>query len=228
MHDPIQHALETQTFQVECQVVSATVGEASLVKPHPQVAENERDRNEQQAQARIASTGINPRLPHLAIACFDAESFAILLANLDRRTLHSPSGEQQFLSNTFFVFAVLVRAIVDAHRHRHLPTSVSHRVRIPTGRLLLDPAQPGRFATFLGRPTAKHHRHQEWQFFLLQKLDHRHVEERSIEKNYLDFQAYFPNSRQQAIEDRDRRFVSAHPGEGQRVTLAVLTMQADA
>ncbi len=45
MHDPIQHAFETQAFQVVCQTVALAGGQVSLLEPHPQVAKDQGNRN---------------------------------------------------------------------------------------------------------------------------------------------------------------------------------------
>ena len=72
MYDPVQHAFEAEAFEVERGVVSVAVGQEHVVEPDPQVAEHQRHRDEQQPQPGLARAGINPCLPQLAKARFDA------------------------------------------------------------------------------------------------------------------------------------------------------------
>ena len=109
MDDPIQHLFEPQSVQVQGEIVVGAVGQLRGVDPHPQVAQDQGDGDEQQPQSWIARAGIDSRVSQLAIARFDSEPLAIHFTNLGRRTLHAPSGEQQF-----FVFCVCCLCGFDA------------------------------------------------------------------------------------------------------------------
>ena len=55
MNDPVEHALESQAFEVELRSVGRPLGEACLMNPYPQVAENQRHRYEEQSQSSVFS-----------------------------------------------------------------------------------------------------------------------------------------------------------------------------
>src|SRR5207244_549987 len=105
--------------------------------------------HERQSQARIARASVKAGLAHLTIAGFDAEAATIVLADFGRRTMHTPSGEQQFLFDLLAVFAVSMPAVSHAHRNGDLLFAALHGVRVPTGALPLDPAQSRRRAALL-------------------------------------------------------------------------------
>src|SRR3972149_1071107 len=111
MNDPVQHAFEAESFEMERAVVSVAFGQEHVVDPDPQVAEYQRQRDKQQPQAGLARASENPRLPQLTKAGFDAEPLAVTLANLGRSPADAPGGEQQLLLPLFAILAVLVRAI---------------------------------------------------------------------------------------------------------------------
>lgn len=148
--DPFEHAFESQSFQAERHGVAAAVGQARSMNPDPHIAQQQRDGHEHQPQMRCAGTGIDTRLPQLPVAGFDTESLAIAFADVDRTAVDAPGGEQQLLGDLLAVFAVFVTPIADAHCHRDLLVAILHDVRIPAGRLPLDPLQAAQRATFLG------------------------------------------------------------------------------
>ena len=93
MRDPVQHAFESEGFQVQYQVVAVAFRQACLMNPNPQVAKDQRHGDEQQPQVGIACARIDTRLAHLPIAGFDAKPLAISLADLGGRARHTLGGE---------------------------------------------------------------------------------------------------------------------------------------
>ena len=81
------------------------------MNPDPHIAQNERDCDEEQSQARIARAGVNSSLPMLAIAGFDAKAFAISFADVRGRTVYAPGREEQFLILQFATFAVAITTV---------------------------------------------------------------------------------------------------------------------
>ena len=136
----------------------------------------------------------------LAIAGFDAESFAIPLADGRGRTVYAPAREEQFLVLHFAVFAVLITTVSHANRERHLLLAALHGIRIPASRLTPERAQAGRFAASLGTPTREFYGHQKRQFFLLEQRHHGDAEEAPVEQQTPYFQADFADSRQQPTQ----------------------------
>lgn len=128
---------------------------------------------------------------HLAIACFNAESLAVALANLDRCATNTPGGKPKFLTAPLAVLTIAVTAIADADRHRHFVASLRHCVPVPTGSLPFEPPQAGRrpLLPLLRLASAKHHGHQEGHIAFLQELDNREGEEHPVEQQTPGFQA---------------------------------------
>lgn len=77
MHDPVQHAFESEAFQAQGRGVAAPFGQVRLVNPDPHVAKHQRYSHEHQPQARITGAGIDACLTHLAVARFDTEPGAV-------------------------------------------------------------------------------------------------------------------------------------------------------
>src|SRR3954467_12872312 len=222
MSQPVQHSLEAELFWLQCQFVVSSRGELRFVNPDPQVSQDQGHGEEHEAEMRFAGAGVDSGLAHLAIAGFDAEAFSITIANVSRTAADSPGGKEQLLLETFAVLAVLVGAISDADRDRHLPLSILHGVRVPAGLLSFDPAQAGFGSSLFRPPPAEHDRHQERDFFLLKELDNRHVEESPVQQQTPDFQALFADLSQQTPHHDHRRFVATDPAQRQGISLAVL------
>ena len=131
LSDPIQQTLEAQSFQAERLVVAATVRQDRRVDPYPEIAQDQRDGDEHEPQAGVSCAGVNPRLPQLPVARFDAEAFAVAFANFGRRAVDAPSGEQQFLRTSFHCLVVAVAPIghTNPDARRLLATLLSGAVR---------------------------------------------------------------------------------------------------
>ena len=122
------------------------------MNPYPEVPQNHRQGQKEQPQARIARASVNPRLPHLTEACFDAEPQAVQFADFGGRTVYAPRCEQQLLVPLLAVLSVAVSAIANTYRNLQRLLLVFHHMRIPAGRLTLDPAKAGGLrALFRGR-----------------------------------------------------------------------------
>src|SRR5450432_115160 len=111
LDNPIQETFETQTFESQRHVGTATVGQDFGVQPRPEVAQNQGHRDEHQTQPGIPRAGVNPRLPQLTVARLDAKAFAITLAHLGRTAVYPPGGEQEFLVSALATLAVAITAI---------------------------------------------------------------------------------------------------------------------
>jgi len=165
---------ESKVFEVKDYFLSGFFRKAGLMLSNPYVSQYQGNRQEEQPQTRVARAGVDAGLTHLPKTGFDAEAFPIEFADLRRTAMNAPRGEKQFLAFSFPRFAIPVMAVVHANRDVELPLlAVLHGMGVPARRLPLDPLQSGRFHACLGRASAKHHRHQERQFFLLKKLDDR-------------------------------------------------------
>ena len=97
-----------------------------------------------------------------------------------------------------------------------------HRVGIPACGLAFDPTKAGDFPALLRRTPPNHDGHDKGELFLLQELDNRDVEERSIQQHPPDFQADFADPGHQSPQHGHHRMVPLHPGQGERVTMPVL------
>ena len=186
------------------------------MNPYPHIAQDERHGDEEQSQARIARAGIDSSLPMLAIAGFDAESFAIPLADCRGRSMHEPGREEQFLVSCFAVFAVSMTTVAHADRERHLLFAASHGIRIPASWLTSECAKAGRFAATFGASARELYGHQKRQLFLLQQRHHGNAEKASIEQQTPYFQANFADSGHHATQHASHRLVASHPSQGQR------------
>ena len=87
---------------MERAVVAIAFGQERVMHPDPQVAEHQRHRNEQQPQAGLAGAGVNPGLPQLAKARFDAEPLSVTLATI---SVGDPLTRQA--ANSSFCFTCL-------------------------------------------------------------------------------------------------------------------------
>src|ERR1041385_917626 len=106
LSDPVEQLFETQPFEAKRHRVTSAFCQASCVQPHPQVAKHEGHDHEYQTQVRVARTGVDARLMHLAKARFDAETLAVAFANLRRRAMDPPGGKEKFLELAFVVVAI--------------------------------------------------------------------------------------------------------------------------
>src|SRR5919201_5721666 len=114
---PIEQLFETQPLQPERHGRSASLRQQRGVNPYPQIAQEQGDGHEHQAQMRIARAGVNPCLPQLPETRFDAKTFAVAFADLRRTAVDPPGREQKFLLPPLARFAVAVAAVRDAHRY---------------------------------------------------------------------------------------------------------------
>src|SRR5882724_10428182 len=119
LSDPVQQTLEAQPFEAERHGWASAIRQQRGVDPHPQISQDQGYGHKHQPQVRAFDAGVNPRLPHLAVARFDAKPLAVALADFGRRTMHAPGTEQELLLDTFSVFAVAVGAIGHAYRDRY-------------------------------------------------------------------------------------------------------------
>src|SRR5690349_7359240 len=101
MSQPVQHSLEPELFWLQFQFFVSCRGELRLVKPDPQVAQDQGHGEEHEAEVRLAGAGVNSGLAHLAIAGFDAEAFSIAIANVSGTAADSPGGKEQLLLDAF-------------------------------------------------------------------------------------------------------------------------------
>src|SRR5437899_4895205 len=141
LSDPIEKAFEAQPVEAESLWVPSAVRQNLRVNPNPEISYDQGDGDKNQSQAGVSCTSVNPRLTHLPKARFDAKTFAVVLADLGRRTLHPPGTEEKFLLHVFSIFAVPMRAISHAHRDRHRSFAVLQRVYVPPRLLSSDPPQ---------------------------------------------------------------------------------------
>ena len=156
LSDPIEKALEAQPVEAESLWVPSAVRQNLRVNPNPEISYDQGDGDKNQSQAGVSCTSVNPRLTHLPKARFDAKTFAVVLADLGRRTLHPPGTEEKFLLHVFSIFAVPVGAIGHTHRECYRAFAAFHRMQIPAGLLPLDPTQTSPDAALLGSPSAEH------------------------------------------------------------------------
>ena len=184
------------------QAVARSLGQSHLMNPHPYVAQNEPQGDKEQSQVRVAGTGVDSSLPPLTITGFDAKPFAVTLADFGGIAMHSPGGEEQFLTPLFAVLAVPVTAVSDAHQDRDLPFAAFHRMRIPARRLSLDPAQAGHFASLFGRRPASFTGITNGKFSCCKNSITATLKNRPVQQEILDFQADFADLGQQATQYR--------------------------
>lgn len=167
MGDPVEQTLETETVEVERQLVAGSGSESRLMNPYPNVSQQERHDQEEQSQVRVAGTGVNLSLPGLAVAGLNAETRSVTLADFGRRTGHSPDGKEQFLLSRFAGFVMPVATVVHADRKRGLLAVASEGMRVSASRLATERTQTGKFATFFWCPAREFDRHQKRQAFRL-------------------------------------------------------------
>src|SRR5665213_1136876 len=121
LRDPVQHAAEAQTLQMQSRFGSTSFGKVCEVQPDPHVSQHQSHQHEEQSEYRVGGTGSDASLPQLTIAGFDSKSLAVQFANFHGRAAHTPRGVQQFLGMTTSRLVVLVALVGDddVERHRH-------------------------------------------------------------------------------------------------------------
>src|SRR5919109_1606542 len=109
--DPVEKAFETQAAETKLGLSAFVLGQNLGMNPNPQISHHQGDGDKHQPQTWVPRAGVDACLTQLAKARFDAKAFAVAFADLVRRTMHPPGGEEQLLLHASSVFAVLVGAI---------------------------------------------------------------------------------------------------------------------
>src|SRR5271166_4825345 len=111
MLQPQQQRLETQTLQAKQAATSPWARQALPMKPHPYIAQDQRQRHIEQPDGWVARAGGDARLMQLAKAALDAESLAISVGHPTRRIrLQAPVGINPGHSSSLSSLATQVAA----------------------------------------------------------------------------------------------------------------------
>src|SRR5947208_598297 len=126
--NPIEQLLEAQKLRPKLYGSPLSFRQERRMDPDPEIPQQQGDGDEDQPQMGVSRAGINPRLPQLAEARLDAETFAVALADLGRGSTNPPGRKEQFLLPTCSFLAVVVSAVGHTHREGHLRLAVFHCV----------------------------------------------------------------------------------------------------
>jgi hypothetical protein len=151
VNDPIEHAFESQAFEVKDYFLFGFFRKARLMYPNPNNSQYQGDCQEEQPQTRVARAGGDAGLSHLPKTGFDAKPFPVEFADLRRAARYAPRREEQLLAFSFSRFAIPVMAVVYAHRNIELffaPFFIAWAYQPAGWRLIYY--NPVGFAPFLG------------------------------------------------------------------------------
>src|SRR5207253_249620 len=190
MDQPQQHRAQTQGMESQLAAAAARRTQQHHVQPHPNIAQDQGDADEEQSQQGIAGAGANPSLVHLSITRLDAEAQSIGLAHPSwTRRLETPVSidERGAATLATVLDATLATTTTPGHRHAHRNRGthaggIPPRVTVPATALVggKDIGRAG--ATWMpGLAAAQHHRHEEWHPRGLQITHHADTVKTAVE-----------------------------------------------